>query len=129
MAGTIWFATRKGTWPTIDEADHDWLYFRSSELDAICRNLGVRPISSFFDDVDVRYNEGLIPESDRGWPASAANWHSADEGLQTFEALSAHLRTAAPSPWDELLEELEDCRLKLIDANRVGRPFHLLIVG
>lgn len=61
----------------------------SEELDALAGDLGVRPISAFFDDSDMIDDE---EREELGLPPSKPKWESVEDGLRTIRALLAALR-------------------------------------
>jgi len=67
MSMTVWFNVRHGMKYKTDEEDHSATFANVEALDLLSQQLGILPTSTFFDETDVRYNFGDLPESDEGW--------------------------------------------------------------
>ena len=93
----------------------------SVDVNSICHEIGVEPISSFLDQHKLDAEEG---DDD-------STWYSAKEGAKTFDALAKHALRA----FDDLKEldteglksELSDASELLIKADHANTGFHLII--
>lgn len=56
MGMTVWFNVRDGDKHTSDGTDRSAIFDLQEQLDALATSLGVEPISTFFDETDLRYN-------------------------------------------------------------------------
>ena len=138
MGMTVWVNFRDDEKHESDGNDHSAVGDCAEQLDAIAERLSVKPLSSFFDDTDVRYNmdeSGELEVSEDGWPASAAKWYSAAEGLKSVTTLLTYLKSnpAALKKQDgwsqaDVIADLESCQDTLSPAAQQGKPFHLLLV-
>lgn len=137
MSMTIWFNVRHGSKHKSDETDHTAVFSSAESLDQLSTQLGIEPISTFFDETDVLYNmTDEIPESDDGWPAETARWHNPEIGLSTVSELIAHLQMNPQSvdvgatDWStsDLMEDLSDLKTKLQRAVRDKKEFHFLVL-
>jgi hypothetical protein len=138
MGMTVWLNIRSGKkYESIDD-DLSALFAQQEALDVLAAKLGVTPLTTFFDDTDVRYNmdeDGEFEESDDGWPANAATWHEAASALHTAETLRAHL-AANPNTladcegWSQqhVIDDLETMVPGLKKAAAENRSVHLLVV-
>ena len=92
------------------------------DVNAICCELGVEPISSFLDQHKF--------DSDRGEDDSS--WYSAKDGAKSFSALTKYVLEDLDDLKDldpERLErELNDACELLNDADHANTSFHLIIV-
>ena len=129
MGDTLWLLFEGR--PRKDDSDHSQMLDYSEELDALAGQLGVMPLSSFFDWTDYQFNlaeEGL----DEDWIAENETWHLPTPAATTLQALiSAIDRNPPPFRIDaddrhELVAELTDCLQKLRTAS--GEYFHLCVV-
>lgn len=144
MSMTIWLNVRDGAGYENDQEDHCAVFYLQEPLDALAEKLGVAPISSFFDDTDVRYNLDDTDEfdesdeseaSEEGWPVDAAKWFPAGEVLACVTALRAYLCAnpdALPSVDDwtqsDVVDELGDLESGLQRAAQQSKTVHLCIV-
>lgn len=115
-----------------------------SGLDALCKTLGVTPLSQFVDVTALEFSEaselvsakapGTPPvidaETGLGWSIEDMDWFPASTGLITLEALSAHLqrnrpRELAGANRTELQAALEFCEQLLRPLEAEGGQFHL----
>lgn len=141
MSMTIWLNVRDGASYENDQEDHCAVFYLQEPLDALANQLGVVPISSFFDDTDARYNLDDADEfdesevSEEGWPVDAAKWFPAKEVLVCVVALRAHLSAnpdALPSVdgWTQadVVDELGDLESGLQRAAQQSKTVHLCIV-
>jgi ABC-type Zn2+ transport system substrate-binding protein/surface adhesin len=55
MGMTLWIHTLDGRGLSTDSDDHSLMYAYADELDALCTELGVEKLSSFFDTTDLDY--------------------------------------------------------------------------
>lgn len=92
------------------------------DVNAICRELNVEPMSSFLD----RY------KFDAGDDDDTSTWYSAQDGAKTFSALAQHLPQYLDGRKDldqEQLEcELDDACELLAKAAGANLRFHLVVV-
>lgn len=144
MSMTIWLNVRDGAGYDNDQEDHCAVFYLQEPLDALAEKLGVAPISSFFDDTDVRYNLDDTDEFDEpeesdvsaeGWPVDAAKWFDAQEVLACVTALRAYLRAnpdtlSSVDGWtqSDVVAELGDLESGLQRAAEQSRTVHLCIV-
>lgn len=147
MGMTIWLNVRDGAGYENDQEDHCAVFYLQEPLDALADKLGVAPISSFFDDTDVRYNLDDADEfdesdefdasegSEEGWPVDAAKWFPAEEVLACVTALHTYLCAnldALPTVdgWtqSDVVDELGDLESGLRRAAEQSRTVHLCIV-
>ena len=91
------------------------------DVNSICRELRVEPISSFADQIKFDADEG---DDD-------STWYSATDGARTFCALAKHalqkfddLKSLDP---EGLKSELSDACELLIKADDANTGFHLII--
>ena len=93
----------------------------SDDVNSICHEIGVEPISSFLDQHKFDTKNG---DDD-------STWYSAKDGAKTFAALAKHALRA----FDDLKEldieglksELSDASELLIKADHAKTSFHLII--
>ena len=138
MGMTIWLNVRTGEKHESDGADRSAIIDLQEQMDFLATSLGVEPLSTFFDETDLRYNmdEGEeFEESDNGWPASAAIWHDPKNVLLTVESLCNHLESiqnaiTETDGWgqDDVLEDLTTLVPGLKAAAAAERTVHLLVV-
>lgn len=144
MSMTIWLNVRDGAGYDNDQEDHCAVFYLQEPLDALAEKLGVAPISSFFDDTDVRYNLDDTDEFDEpeesdvsaeGWPVDAAKWFDAQEVLACVTALRAYLHAnpdtlSSVDGWtqSDVVAELGDLESGLQRAAEQSRTVHLCIV-
>ena len=113
-----------------------------SGLDALCRTLGVTPLSQFLDITALEFAEasGLLaaeapapkidPETGLAWGIEDMDWFPISTGMITLEALSGHLqrnrpREVAGANRGPLLEALAFCESQLLPLEAEGGQFHL----
>lgn len=138
---TIWLNVRDGAGYENNQEDHCAVFYLQEPLDALANQLGVAPISSFFDDTDARYNLDDADEfdesevSEEGWSVDAAKWFPAKDVLVCVAALRAHLSTnpdTLPSVdgWRQadVVDELGDLESGLQRAAQQSKTVHLCIV-
>lgn len=138
MGMTVWLNVRNGEKHESDNEDRSAIFDLQDQIDALATSLGVEPISTFFDETDLRYNmdeDAEFEESDDGWPASAASWHDPKDVLATVEALCTHLErnqnaVTETDGWgqDDVLEDLKTLVPGLKVAAAAERTVHLLVV-
>jgi hypothetical protein len=139
MSMTVWLNVRTGA-ATRESVDDDLsaLFSYQEALDTLAEKLQVEPLTTFFDDTDVRYNmdeSGEFEESDEGWPTDGAKWHDPNSLLRTVEAIRAHL-IAHPGSipdadgWSQqsVVEEIDILLPSLRMAASKGNTVHLLVV-
>lgn len=138
MSMTVWLNVRSGnTYKSYDD-DLSALFAQQEALDSLARNLNVTPLTTFFDETDVRYNmdeSGEFEESEEGWPADAATWHDPTCLLRTAQALrdnlmASQLSLSESAGWSQqhVVEDLETLIPSLQKAAENGNVVHLLIV-
>ncbi len=115
-----------------------------SGLDALCKTLGVTPLSQFVDVTALEFYEAselVSPaaantpsptdaETGLAWSIEDMDWFPASTGLITLEALTAHLqrnrpREVAGANRAELQASLEFCEQQLRPLEAEGGQFHL----
>jgi len=91
------------------------------DVNSICRELGVDPISSFLDQHKFDADEG---DDD-------STWYPAKDGAKTFSALAKHvlqefdaLESLDP---EKLKNELNDACELLVNADHADTSFHLIV--
>jgi len=113
-------------------------------LDALCRTLGVTPLSRFVDITALEFAEAsrlLEPEKDAAparldaetrlpWSIEDMAWFPISTGMATIEALSGHLQRNRPrevsgADHGQLLEALAFCESQLRPLEAEGGQFHL----
>jgi hypothetical protein len=138
MSMTVWLNVRSGEKYESDGEDRSAIFALQDQIDRLTSELGVVPLSAFFDETDVRYNmddDGAFDESEEGWPASAARWYDPAQVLRTVEALCSHLEgnqncIALTDGWsqDQVLENLRSLMPGLRGAATANKAVHLLVV-
>jgi hypothetical protein len=144
MGMTLWIHALEGRNLLTDSEDHTLMYKFSDELDLLCDKLGVAKISSFFDSTDLEIcmredddKTGEDPEVDseteNTYGIDDMVWFDASSGLATFQALRASIAENELPNLDEenktwLLEELDDCIIKLKSPSERGGMFNLSII-
>lgn len=112
-------------------------------LDALCRTLGVTPLSQFVDITALEFAEAsrllaedadtpprTYPETGLPWGIEDMDWFPISTGMITLEALSSHLqrnrpRELAGADPGQLLEALAFCEAQLRPLETEGGQFHL----
>jgi len=134
MGDTIWVRrkSRVGTDASGDDFDHSLFCKASEELDKLAENLGVRRLSDFLDTTDMQYNlsDEDLPES---WIVENEKWFSPVDALSSLAKIVERLKSGEvkgikEKMRPELLEELEDCLVKVSDAQRDGDQFYFCLV-
>lgn len=115
-------------------------------LDAATEAAGTRPLSKYVDAGAVL--EMLEDELPADLVMNAAEWFEAAEAIAAVEAVAAYLRENGPPPIPEaedgyfaveispvepddveqLLEDLDDCLMKLKNIGKNGGKFHLALI-
>ena len=110
-----------GTTPTFLPQFAALSQLQSVDVNSICRELGVEPISSFLDQHKFDAEEG---DDD-------STWYSAKDGAKTFSALAKYvlpeiddLKSLDP---EGLKSELNDACELLIKADHANTNFHLIV--
>ncbi len=92
------------------------------DVNSICRELGVEPVSSFLDKYKFDAGEG----------EDESTWYSAKEGARTFSALARHASRDFGGlkgvDLGRLKRELDDACKVLTEAVQTNTEFHLVIV-
>lgn len=112
-------------------------------LDALCRSLGVTPLSQFVDITALEFAEAskllsaesvappkLDAETGLAWSIEDMGWFPISTGMATIEALSGHLQRNRPREVSganhaQLLETLAFCEATLRPLEAEGGQFHL----
>lgn len=110
-------------------------------LDALCRTLGVTPLSQFVDLTALEFQEAAQllkdttppqqdPETGLPWSIEDMAWYPISTGMTTLEALSGHLQRNRPREISganqrQLLEALTFCESCLRPMEAEGAQFHL----
>lgn len=113
-------------------------------LDALCRALGVTPLSRFVDITALEFAEAsrLLPadmetvpaqldrETGLAWGIEDMAWFPIAIGMITIEALTGHLqrnrpREVAGANHRQLLDALDFCEAELRPLEAEGGQFHL----
>lgn len=144
MSMTLWLNVRTGDAHESDGEDRSALFALHEPIDALAQRLGVAPLSTFFDDTDLRFNMGddeldddadALEATEAGWPASAARWHDPAQVLQSVQALCTHLndnpnaiRKAQGWNQADVLNDLQGLVPGLQAAQSAGQTVHLLVV-
>ena len=122
MGTTLWVLGRK-TAKKGDDYDHSAMFDAADDLDALCDELGVAKLSSFFDWTDFNANMGDEDED------AKPDWHDAGKALPVLRALRERLAADAGGGNDaQLLEELDDCIGKVSGLAGRKEKFHLCVV-
>jgi hypothetical protein len=138
MGMTIWILSRKKM-SDGDNFDHSALLIASEKIDDLCKDLGLKIITPFFDYTDCEVNcsneedfhsEEVIRER--------ASWFNPKDILPTMiklrenlasdEKLVLSLFEEDQSLSEDLLEELNDCIEKLEKIADEGDLFHFCVV-
>lgn len=140
MGATLWCLSRRRQ-EDGDDFDHSAMLEGLEELDALCRRLGVKALSSFVDwtdyDINMRGGDALAEGGD---PPRGARWHPPADALPTLLALRSELGgnlAQAQALFDAdlqhfgeyLLDELDDCVHKLQAMREDGDLFQLCLVA
>lgn len=112
-------------------------------LDALCRTLGVTPLSQFVDITALEFAEAsqllsaenvAPPKTDAetglAWSIEDMSWYPISTGMATMEALSGYLQRNRPREVSganhaQLLETLAFCETRLRPLEAEGGQFHL----
>lgn len=111
-------------------------------LDALCKTLGVTPISHFIDLTAVEFEEAAAlagdtntssspdPETGLAYGIEDMEWLPISTGMISFEALISHLQRNRPkelngAPLTQLVEELQLCETTLAPLEIEGGQFNL----
>jgi hypothetical protein len=105
---------------------------KADALDSLSVSFGVRKLSDFFDTTDAQFNmsDEELPES---WIAENEKWFIPADALPALRKIIEVLKAGEVKGIKEniradLLEELEDCEVKVSAANSEGDQFHFCIV-
>ncbi|SDR94101.1 hypothetical protein SAMN05216198_0811 [Halopseudomonas litoralis] len=112
-------------------------------LDALCRTLGVTPLSQFIDLTALEFQEAARllasedatlpppdPETGLAWSIEDMDWYPISTGMTTIEALNGHLQRNRPREVSgvdhgQLLDSLTFCETCLRPLEAEGGQFHL----
>jgi len=134
MSDTIWVRRKSqaGTEDSGDDYDHSLFCEASEELDKLANSLGVRMLSDFIDTTDMQFNmsEDDLPES---WIAENEKWFAPADALPSLKKIIERLKSGKANGIEEdlraeLVEELEDCLVKVSGAEQDGDQFHFCLV-
>ncbi len=134
MSDTIWVRRKSkvGTDDSGDDVDHSIFCRCADEIDSLAKSLGTRGLSDFFDFTDYQYNmsDDDLPET---WVADNEKWFSPADALPSLTQIIARLKTGEVKGLKEkyrpdLIEELEDCLVKVSGAQADNDQFHFCIV-
>jgi hypothetical protein len=142
MGLRLWTQTLIGRNVARETSDHVMLHDFAEELDALCEELNVATVSSFFDFTVFHHqlsaNPDQEPDYDRetGWPygIDQMQWHDANAGLAAVNTLEKHLRAHADAmdltseERAELLNELNASARLLKPVAAAGGKFHFAVV-
>ena len=103
--------------------------FKDFDVNALCRELSVEPVSSFLD----RFNFDAVNEDEE------STWYSASIALETFRSLRAHVENnsdiLATEKWADtdvsradFVNELKKCETLLEERVDSGDIFHLIVI-
>lgn len=134
MSDTIWVRRKSkvGTEDSGDDVDHSIFCKCSDELDDLAKSLGTRNLSDFFDTTDYQANlsDDDLPDT---WIADNEQWFAPADAVPALEKIIERLQTGEVKGLKEkyradLIEELEDCLVKVSAALTDGDQFHFCIV-
>lgn len=140
MGTTLWCLSRRRQ-EDGDDFDHSAMLEGLEGLDALCRRLGVKELSSFVDWTDYNVNmQGEDASAEGGDPSGGARWYAPADALPTLAALRSELGgnlAQAQALFDAdrqhfgeyLLDELDDCVHKLQAMQEEGDLFQLCVVA
>ena len=145
MGMTLFIHTLEGRNMSKESDDHTLMHDHAEQLDAACKELGVLPLSSYFDTTDLELNMGefddeefdaepvLDPETGFNYGIDDMKWFDAGAGLKTLQALRGHVESQPLAGLDTeskslLLEELDDCIGKLQGPAARGGKFNLPVI-
>lgn len=136
MSDTIWVDVEGRTEEELP-SDNSIMLRLKNELDALCQELGVIRLSSFYDYSEVAAN--YYDSVDSADSRQSESWFDPVPALRAVQAISAFL-SRSPESLDfgenrrgmhwrpALIRELENCESTLKQALATGRKFRLLIV-
>jgi hypothetical protein len=134
MSDTIWLELSDGRQKTGGDRDNSAMLRLSEDLDALATKLGVAKLTTFYDSSALA-EEYADEFEGADMPAAESAWFEASAGRESVAALLGALRENPKAVQADsaggatvLIEELEYCHGALIDAERRGQRFHLLIV-
>lgn len=122
-----------------EEEDYYALYKHAKRIDAICKELGLRPLTSFFDFTDVRFNndEFELPpgaESTIDVMKVMGVWIDASEAHEVLVCVLQYLRDKSPrfgllkNELAEVVEELEASIKFAEEAKKANAKFNFSVV-
>ncbi len=119
MTDTIW-VLREGQ--EEDDRDHSLILREEKSLKRLSKELGVKSLPEFFD-------YSILKEEFNG-PDTEPNYSKPSEILPTLEALIIKIKSGESNieRSEELLEELEDCLKKVVEAEDEKCSVRLSIV-
>lgn len=140
MGMTLWIHTLQGREMSDNSDDHSVTYRLADQLDAICEEIGIPKLSSFFDSTDLELNmsddvddeQEPDPETGYAYGIDDMQWFDAAEGLSVIRKLRAHLESSTLEVDEEeksmLIEELDDFIAQLEVPASNGGKFNLPIL-
>jgi hypothetical protein len=146
MGMTYWLQTLNGRDMSRDEEDHSIMHRLSDELDDACDEPKIPRLFSFADFTDLELNmsdedvddesedeDTVDPEIGCGYGIDDMKWFNLSSGLSCLQSLRSHIA----SGWNPklevetraaLLEEMDDCIVKLQAAPLGTEKFHLAVI-
>jgi hypothetical protein len=144
MGMTYWLQTLNGRDMSRDEEDHSIMHQLSDELDAACDELKIPRLSSFADFTDLKLNmsdedmdnenENTVdPETGCGYGIDDMQWFNLSSGLSCLQSLRSYIASGwnpklAVETRGALVEEIDDCIVKLQSAPAGTEKFHLAVI-
>lgn len=123
-----------------DESDKYALYEHIDQLDEICRDAGLVPLSEWYDSTDLGFNLGEEDELPEGIEstdelmATDGVWTDAGVAVDALEQLLATIRDknivfgAQDNAHDEIVQELEESIAYAQEAAAVNGKFNFSVV-
>ncbi|GBO54620.1 hypothetical protein APA_2567 [Pseudanabaena sp. lw0831] len=139
MGTTIWVLSKSKTTEG-DDWDHSALFYAVEKLDLICEQQGLAKISSFLDWTDFEANMSEDDEfPDEEVLRDKASWFNPSQALPMLRALREYvainesereslLELGKQHLSEELLEDLDDCILKVEKIIAENDLFHFCVV-
>jgi hypothetical protein len=144
MGMTYWLQTLNGRVMSKDDEDHSFMHRLSDELDTACDELAIPKLSSFADFTDLELNMSeddeddedeltVDPETGDGYGIDDMQWFEISAGLNCLQTLRNHVQAGWKPDLEaeirsQLLEELDDCLVKLQAAPAGTTKFHLAVI-
>jgi uncharacterized protein YerC len=144
MGMTLWVNIRDGAERYSNQEDHSAMLTLRDELDNLAQRLNVQKLSDFYDYTEIEIElklsvnsiDNLKESFEETWDNDDAQWFSPETGIATLTALLKHLEQTpqsldlSQSRWDinDLIDELQNCKIELMQAMEKGHPFHFCMV-